>query len=94
MSRRARRDHTPAFKAKVALAAVRAVARYGQPPMVTASPISRLSQAVDEIEKQLKQNRPLEGRRGPLVVGKRIRMQRKIATSRPTPKIRTRMSGF
>ena len=32
--------------------------------MVTASFISRLSQAIDQIEKRLKQNRPLQGREG------------------------------
>ena len=59
--------------------------------MVTASFISRLSQAVDQIEKRIQQNRPLK------VVTVRCGfdedgMRRKIATSRPIPRIETRMS--
>ena len=59
--------------------------------MVNASLISRLSHAVDLIEKRSQQNRPLKVvtvRRGL----KRIPMPRLIATSRPIPKIRTRTS--
>ena len=59
--------------------------------MVNASLISRLSQAVDQIENRLKQNRPLK------VVTVRRRcdedgMRREIATSRPIPRIGARMS--
>ena len=60
--------------------------------MVTASLISRLSRAVDQIEKRIQQNRPLKVvkvRRG---YRKRIGMQRTIATSRPIPRIGTRIS--
>ena len=59
--------------------------------MVTASLISRLSQAVDQIEKRRKQNRPwkvVTVRRGYNEDG----MRREIATSRPIPRIGTRMS--
>ena len=59
--------------------------------MATASLISRLSQAVDQIEKRLKQNRPLK-----IVTVRcgltRTGTQRKIATSRPIPRIETRIS--
>ena len=59
--------------------------------MVTASFISRLSRAVDLIEQRSQQNRPwkvVTVRRG----YKRIRMRRVIATTRPIPRIGTRMS--
>ena len=59
--------------------------------MVNASLISRLSHAVDLIEKRIQPNRPwkvVTVRRGL----KRIRMRRKIATSRPILKIGTRIS--
>ena len=55
--------------------------------MVTASLISRLSQAVDQLEERLQQNRPLKivkVRRG---LTTRIRMWRELATSRPIPRI-------
>ena len=59
--------------------------------MVTASLISRLSQAVDQIEKRRQQNRPLK------VVKVRCGykedgMRREIATSRPIPRIGARIS--
>ena len=59
--------------------------------MVNASLISRLSQAVDQIEKRSQQNRPwkvVKVRRGFHEDG----MRREIATSRPIPRIGTRMS--
>ena len=59
--------------------------------MVTASYISRLSQAVEQIEKRLQQNRPwkvVTVRRG----YKEDRKRREIATSRPIPRIGARMS--
>ena len=59
--------------------------------MVNTSFINRLSRAVDLIEQRSQQNRPLKivkVRRG----FKRIRMRRKIATSRPIPRIGTRIS--
>ena len=59
--------------------------------MVTASLISRLSQAVDLLEQRSQQNRPLKVvkvRRGL----ERIGMWRELATSRPTPRIGTRIS--
>ena len=59
--------------------------------MVTASFISRLSRAVDLIEKRMQQNRPLK------VVKVRcafdeVGMWREIATARPIPRIGARMS--
>jgi hypothetical protein len=59
--------------------------------MVTASFISRLSRAVDLIEKRSQQNRPWKVVKVRPVI-KRIRMRREIATTRSIPKIRTRMS--
>ena len=59
--------------------------------MVNASLISRLSHAVDEIEKRSQQNRPwkvVTVRRGLHEDGNAAW----IATSRPIPKIRTRTS--
>ena len=59
--------------------------------MVNASLISRLSHAVDPIEKRSQQNRPRK------VVTVRCglnedRMRREIATSRPIPRIGARIS--
>jgi hypothetical protein len=59
--------------------------------MVNASFISRLSHAVDLIEKRSQQNRPWKVVKVRPVI-KRIRMRREIATTRSIPKIRTRMS--
>ena len=59
--------------------------------MVNASLISRLSHAVDQIEKRSQQNRPwkvVKVRRGLHEDG----MRREIATSRPIPRIGARMS--
>ena len=59
--------------------------------MVTASLISRLSQAVDLIEQRSQQNRPwkvVKVRRG----FNEDRMRREIATSRPIPRIGARIS--
>ena len=59
--------------------------------MANASLIGRLSQAVDQIEKRLKKNRPLKivkVRCGITRTGTR----RKTATSRPIPRTETRIS--
>ena len=60
--------------------------------MVTASLISRLSQAVDQIEKRLQAEPSAEGRDRFVVASTRTGMRRKIATSRPIPRIETRIS--
>jgi hypothetical protein len=59
--------------------------------MVTAAFISRLSHAVDLIEKRMQQNRPFKVVQVRYGVGE-DREPRKIATSRPIPRIETRMS--
>jgi hypothetical protein len=59
--------------------------------MATASVISRLSQAVDQIEERRRQNRPWKIARF-VVVMTRTRMWRRLATSRPTLRIGTRTS--
>ena len=60
--------------------------------MVTASFISRLSQAVDQIEQRMQAEPSAEGRDGSLSALARTGMQRKIATSRPIPRIEARIS--